>query len=391
MKEKLENIKLLLQSDRRVWAGAGFIGVCLLLVLLSTDTGKPRRRVSVEPPKADTTRLDKQEGYRDLILALKDDVESLANVISSNKEDIQRMRTEREKEKERELAIFDNIVDRIEIFDRSLQEVQQKQDEMGDQGVVPATTTEPSMEPISMDNLKPFGFEDPGPPPPPPPAEPKRSRMSVITAGDAVPVRLITGVAAPVDGTPYPALFKLTGPITGPDGSTLDLGEARLIAAAHGSETDSRVLYRLTDLALTHRDGRRSVVRIDGWVIGEDGIRGMKGKLVDRLPEVLSAVAAAGFSGALAQRLDQQNQNFNINDAQGVTINSDDLENATASMISDTVNQVNSIILDRYEQMVPVVEVNSNRSVVAVFSRSVEVEEITDEYSEEIYTASLLD
>ena len=99
------------------------------------------------------------------------------------------------------------------------------------------------------------------------------------------------------DGTPYPVLFQLTGPITAPDGTTLDVmttsdgtiihvDEARLAAVATGSETDNRVSFRLTHLAIRGKDGRRGIMKVDGWIIEKEdghGLRGIKGESIDKL------------------------------------------------------------------------------------------------------------
>ena len=115
-------------------------------------------------------------------------------------------------------------------------------------------------------------------------------------------VKLLAGVNAPTDGTPYPVVLKLLGNVMGPDGNTIPLGEARLIAAAQGSLTDSRVLFRLTRLSIRLPNGRRKEFAIDGWVVGEDGIRGMSGVLIDPIGKAIGGAAMAGVRAASGRR-----------------------------------------------------------------------------------------
>ena len=83
----------------------------------------------------------------------------------------------------------------------------------------------------------------------------------------------------------------------GPDGNAVPLGEARIIAAAQGSLTDSRVLFRLTRLSIRLPSGKRKEFPIDGWIVGEDGIRGLEGVLIDPIGK---AIVGAGMAGGLA-------------------------------------------------------------------------------------------
>jgi hypothetical protein len=216
-------------------------------------------------------------------------------------------------------------------------------------------------------------------------------------------VELLTGVAAPTDGTPYPTVFRVMGPVVGPDGSSLDVGEARVIAAAQGSETDSRVVYRLTTLALRHKDGRRSEVKVDGWIVGEDGVRGMKGQVIDKLGEVIAATAGVSFAAAMGERVTDRSDDIPVNDITfdrrgrpvrnrtGVTVTGDDVDVATASALTDASNRLGQLLLEKYQKLIPVVEVLSGRKVAAVFSTSSEVEILDDENDEGIYAAHSLD
>lgn len=237
------------------------------------------------------------------------------------------------------------------------------------------------------DELASYGFDATSLPPPP--APPTIEKRTFISPGDSVPVRLLTGVAAPVDGTPYPVVLKLLGPVTGPDGSSLDIGEARLVAAAQGSETDGRVQVRITDLAFRHADGRRSVVKVDGWIVGEDGVKGVRGKTIDKLGQVI--LATMGYSGAAAfgERLNGQRNRLRIENSDNITVTGNDLDSALTSALTDGSIRLTQVLLEKYERLVPVVEVHSGRDIVAVFSRGAEVSIYDDEEQSGIHTAAL--
>jgi len=166
--------------------------------------------------------------------------------------------------------------------------------------------------------------------------------------------------------------------------------EPRLIAAAQGSETDERVIYRLTELAIRHSDGRRSIVNVDGWIVGEDGVRGMGGKLKDNLTATLGALATLSTGLALSDRLQDKADNIQVSNSQDIDIDQGDIDSALTLGLTDTFQTMAEIIVDRFENQIPVVEVLSGRQVVAIFSTGTEVELLLDEASEDIYDDSSL-
>jgi conjugal transfer pilus assembly protein TraB len=226
---------------------------------------------------------------------------------------------------------------------------------------------------------------------------PQKPKLAAIMPGDSVRVKLLAGVNAPTDGTPYPVVLKLIGDVTGPDGNSVPLGEARVIAAAQGSLTDARVLFRLTRLSIRLPNGRRKEFGIDGWIVGEDGIRGMEGVLIDPIGQALGGAAVAGgLAGAgqgyaasnTIQQLysfnNNQNNNQNINQGSSVYVDRSKIpEYAGGIALSSAANEWQNIIRDRVSQMVPVVQVLSGREATAVFSQSLAIPDLLEQLDQE--------
>jgi hypothetical protein len=213
--------------------------------------------------------------------------------------------------------------------------------------------------------------------------------------GDSVRVKLLAGVNAPTDGTPYPVVLKLIGDVIGPDGNSVPLGEARVIAAAQGSLTDSRVLFRLTRLSIRLPNGRRKEFGIDGWVVGEDGIRGMEGVLIDPIGKAIAGAGMAGGLAGLGQGLAAANtvNRFGVGNTPDTSFVQDGKmgEYAAGMALSSAAKEWNSIIRERLAQLVPVVQVLSNREATAVFSQSLTVPDLLEQLDEEdpsvVYTS----
>jgi conjugal transfer pilus assembly protein TraB len=204
--------------------------------------------------------------------------------------------------------------------------------------------------------------------------------------GDSVRIKMLAGVNAPTDGTPYPVVLKLIGDVTGPDGNSVPLGEARLIAAAQGSLTDSRVLLRLTRLSIRLPNGRRKEFAVDGWVVGEDGIRGMEGVLIDPIGK---AIAGAGMAGGLAGlgngiAMASRDTLTYSSGAQNSTIDTSKLpQYAGGIAMASAATEWQQIIKDRVSQLVPVVQVLSGREATAVFSQSLAIPDLLEQVDED--------
>ncbi len=385
IKQKIEDFKLLAKTDRRIWAVAGFFGIALILTVAtgSGSGGEYRPRKSGIQAEFGELRVSEHEAYNDLVKAFRSDIEAGDKEREEMKSLLQRLGNDQKDFQQQVSTTIEIVADQLDSIAARINTVESTTRRQSDR-VSNVDTNPESLEP---DGLEPQWFDTTDIPPPPPPPD-KPTRISIISPGDAVEVQLITGVNAPVDGTPYPVVFKIDGPITGPDGSSLNIGEARLLAAAQGSEADGRALFRLTKLAIRHNDGRRSVADVDGWIVGEDGVRGMKGRLIDKLGRLIAATAGVSFGAAIGERIDERNQFPNAGEG-GISITGDDIDFAGASALTDASNRIGQIFLDRYEKIVPVIEILSGRKVVAIFSQSTEIALIEDFDNEGIYSTSL--
>lgn len=370
MSQQLEDLKLLIKNDRRIWFVAAFVVVALFVWVL-TGTGGTKKRRIVRDTTPSTQGMGSEEAFGDLIVAFKNDIDTAKSERKEMYDVLYRTTADLKEHKERVTGIFETLVDKFEQLAREVDTLAAALRNQQDQIPLPS-----NRELDGPDELEPLGFDTPTVAPPPP--EPEPLRVSVIAPGDQVQVQLITGVNAPTDGTPYPVVFRLVGPIEGPDGSALDIGEARLIAAAQGSEADSRALFRLTQLSIRHPNGRRAVVEVDGWIVGEDGIRGMKGRLIDKLGRLILATAIVSGVSALGERLEDRTE-VTVT-GQGLALDQRDVDFAAASAITDASNRLGTVLLNRYEALVPVVEVLSGREVAAIFSKPAEIAILEGEY-----------
>lgn len=391
MKQRLKDIGVMIKNDRKAKAIAGgVVAFVLLWFYLQSNEGKRTHRAVAQnkgQAQVGTGSMGSKEAYDDIIQRFNSELKDTQSAIQEIKQSNDETKKTIQDYEARSAEIFKKILERMSDVEAGAS-TQQASYSGASPVDVPGDENAAAMAGGS-EELEPFGgLDDVAPAPPAPPV---RNKVAVIGIGDSVRVKLLAGVNAPTDGTPYPVVFKLNDDVTGPDGSRLPLGEARLLAAAQGSLTDSRALFRLTDLSIRLPDGQRRMYKVDGWVVGEDGIRGMSGQLIDPIGKVIGgAVVVGGMEGAAnalarTQITDTITSDGGINSAFTGNVG----EYAAAKALAGGANTWSDIIKDRLDQMVPHVEVLSGREATAVFAKSVAIDGLFETLgdSESIYAS----
>lgn len=387
--QKIKDIVLLVQKDRKVMAGIGFVILILFLWWMANrpQIGLPSLYV---PPGSGASA--NEDIYQDLITRFGTDLDSIKQDQGRIQKDLADQRARSEQFEERTAEIFKKLLERMgEMEERqnSLMGRLPSSVDVGPESLSAVPSDGEGDENAALgEGLESFGLEQQVPEPP---RAPEKKRVAFIGAGDSVRVKLLAGVNAPVDGSPYPVVFKLVSDVYGPDGSALPLGEARVVAAAQGSLADSRALFRLTSMNIRLNDGQRVVVPADGWVVGEDGIRGLRGVLIDTFGQ---AIAGIGFAAAIegvgaglsaAQLTNRQNSN-----GTNTTFVSGNIPNYAAGQgFQSGAQQYGRLIRERLQELRPLVQVLSGREATVVFSQNLEIPEVYDQLQHSGNTSEL--
>ncbi len=205
------------------------------------------------------------------------------------------------------------------------------------------------------------------------PAPPQQLPTQLIRPGDAFRVKLLAGVNAPTDGTPYPVILRVLANLSDPGGKPDPLGECRIVAAAQSSLADSRVVFRLTNLHCKMGQGKRRVLDIDGWIVGEDGIRGIKGEIIDPLGKTMAVNQAGSVNG-----IEKDRSEGTPSLSEESPIDCTDFSYASGKG-NNGAACAEKIIRERAAHYVPQVQVLSGVEAIAVFSKAVELTELLEE------------
>ncbi len=362
MRQKLQDLFDLLRQDKKYQVMAVLVVFAMLYLYIAEPT--PSRK-PIRPIEDKGSKIATKEGFDDLVKAMGNEVSTLKDDNKQIKTTLQELQTSQKSYQTKVGQIFQKVLDRIQDME---QKVTARNASLGPDNLAEVAPEEEEQ------GLEDFGEKD-APMPPPPAPQPKK--IAVIAPGDSVRVKLLAGVNAPTDGTPYPVVFKLLDDVRGPDSSALPLGEARVVAAAQGSLTDSRALFRLTTLNIRLPDGRKKIVDIDGWIVGEDGVRGMEGILLDPLGKAIVGSAEAGFFQGLGQGIsDSQIQTEDSVFGFRQVVKGDTLKYASGKGIQTGAKEISAIIKERLSLMVPHVQVYSGREATAVFSKKIDITDL---------------
>ena len=386
-KQKVSDFVVLFKTEKKykVFAGCAILAI-LFLAFSGPGPNKKKKKVK-KPKKSQSGAFGSKEAYEDLLTAFRQDLERLESNQDVTSKQVQGLEKNIENYHLRTAEIFKKILERIAETEARNEYSTEHVSGTGDAGPTSFSDGEIVTEGAGFESFGDFAVPEVAPPPPPPPG-----KVAFVGAGDSVRVKLLAGVKAPTDGTPYPVVFKLVGDVVGPDGSTLPLGEARVIAAAQGSISDQRALFRLTTLSLRHPNGRRKVIDVDGWIVGEDGMRGMDGILEDPIGKwmlgagMVEGVRAAGEGIASSQTRTRENATGGID----TMITGDTTEFAIGKGVSGMGKAYGDVLKDRLNKIVPYVIVYSGREATAVFAKSFAIRELFDELeSEDLQFVSL--
>ena len=146
------------------------------------------------------------------------------------------------------------------------------------------------------------------PAPSPESAPPKTGADEIhLPSGSFMAAVIIGGIDAPTSHTaqdnPHPVLLRIAEHARLPGLVQRDLRECLVLAAGYGDISSERALIRTESMSCHRRDNNFFDAPIHGFIVGEDGRAGVRGKLVTRRGKELQALIAgsvAGLSNLLA-------------------------------------------------------------------------------------------
>ncbi len=211
-------------------------------------------------------------------------------------------------------------------------------------------------------------------------AEAKRDARSYVPSGSFFRAALLGGLDAPTGGqaqsNPHPILMRVQDNAFLPNRYRFKIKECLALGASHGDISSERAYIRLESLSCVRHDGKAIDVPVKGYVVGEDGKAGMRGRLVSKQGQVLANALVAGIGAGIGQAFQQSATTISTNPLGSVgTIDpGKQFQAGIGTGVGKALDRLSQYYITLAEKMFPIIEVDAGRTVDVVFTKGFSLE-----------------
>ena len=201
---------------------------------------------------------------------------------------------------------------------------------------------------------------------------PAGTYFKVITAMGVV---VSTGTNSSSD--PQPILLRIVDNGNLPGGLKGKVKDAVLIGTCYGSASAERAICRLKTLSWRDKSNRNIEKPIEGWIASEDGVQGIRAKIIDRSSEIAREAFGVGLISAASNFFKMQSTSGQFPVSPFGQTNAlstgDALKGAVGGGVGSAMDKLAEFSIKRAESMSPVAYVASGRVLDAVLMRGVDL------------------
>ena len=188
---------------------------------------------------------------------------------------------------------------------------------------------------------------------------------------------LLGGLDAPTGGqaqhNPQPVLLRLADNAILPNQFRARVKECFIVGAGYGDVSSERAYIRTESLSCVTRDGTAIDVPVKGYVAGEDGKAGMRGRLVSKQGQILANALLAGVASGIGQAFQQSATTLSVSPL-GTTSSVDpgkQLQAGLGTGVGKALDRLAQYYISLAEKVFPVIEIDAGRSVDVVLTQGV--------------------
>ena len=204
----------------------------------------------------------------------------------------------------------------------------------------------------------------------------RRRAGSYIPAGTFARIVVLNGLDAPTGGqaqtNPSPVLLKILDSATMPNGYKANLSGCVLTANGYGDVSAERSYIRLDRLTCVSEDGGAIDIAVKGYVAGEDGKSGMRGKLVSKTGQILANGLLAAVGSGIGQAFSSSATTTTTNPFGGQTATTNPGKEFQAGLgkgVGTAFEGLSKYYIQLAEKTFPIIEIDGGRVSDVVFSR----------------------
>lgn len=198
----------------------------------------------------------------------------------------------------------------------------------------------------------------------------------MLTTGSMIEGVLISGMDAATgrgQSSPVPALVRVKKNAILPNRYAQDVRECFILVSGVGDLARERALIRTEKISCIYKDGRVLDTAISGYVVGEDGKAGLRGRVVSKQGSIIAKSVFASFLEGFGSSLKPSSVNSLDISGQSSTQYqqaqlSDAMEAGSYDGLSDGFKRVADYYLDLAEQMFPIIEIDAGRKITVILT-----------------------
>jgi conjugal transfer pilus assembly protein TraB len=219
-----------------------------------------------------------------------------------------------------------------------------------------------------------------------------RDTRRYLPSGAFTRALLLGGLDAPTGGqaqrNPQPVLLRLMDNAVLPNQFRAKVKECFVVGAGYGDVSAERAYIRTESLSCITRDGTAIDVPIKGYVAGEDGKAGMRGRLVSKQGQILANALLAGVASGIGQAFTQSATTMSVSPL-GSTSSVDpgkQLQAGLGTGVGKALDRLAQYYITLAEKVFPVIEIDAGRTVDVVLTQGIALQGSLDNAAQDAET-----
>jgi conjugal transfer pilus assembly protein TraB len=195
---------------------------------------------------------------------------------------------------------------------------------------------------------------------------------------------LLGGLDAPTGGqsqrNPQPVLLRLVDHAVLPNAFRGQVKECFVVGAGYGDVSAERAYIRTESLSCVTRSGAAIDVPVKGYVAGEDGKAGMRGRLVSKQGQILANALLAGVASGIGTAFQQSATTVSVSPlgTTGTVDPGKQLQAGLGTGVGKALDRLAQYYITLAEKVFPVIEIDAGRTVDVVLTQGITLDAALD-------------
>jgi conjugal transfer pilus assembly protein TraB len=204
-----------------------------------------------------------------------------------------------------------------------------------------------------------------------------KQSKTYIPSGSFMRVALMGGLDAPTGGqaqnNPWPILLRVQDNAFLPNKYRAKVKECFILGSGYGDISSERAYLRLESLSCVMTNGEVVDATIKGYVVGEDGKAGLRGRLVSKQGQVLANALMTGIISGIGHGFQQSATTYSTSalGTVGTVEPGKQIQAGIGTGVGKALDRLSQYYITLAEKMFPIIEVDAGRVVDVVLTKGV--------------------